>query len=196
MLKFVNPESIAKPFSRYSQVVSAPENCRWAHISGQVGVARDGTMPEGFEAQARLAWANVLHGVRAAGMGLDDIVKVTIYITRRDDIAAYRAVRDEALQGRAPAATMVIVSGLAHPALLIEVEAIAARPMAPAKAARRRAAPKAKAKAKAKTKARGKAKAKAKTKAKTKNRSRAKARPKSKAKCRAKAKANRKARGR
>ncbi len=185
MLEFENPQSIGKPFSRYSHVVTAPENCRWVHIAGQVGVARDGSIADGFEAQARLAWANVLHAIRAAGMGLDDIVKTNIFLTRREDIQASRDIREEALQGRAPASTLLIVSGLAHPSLLLEVEAIAAQP---AGSGRRSAAPR----ANAKVKARGKVKAKAKTKTKGKVRPKMTARGKTTAKGgRAKAKGRR-----
>jgi enamine deaminase RidA (YjgF/YER057c/UK114 family) len=180
MLKYANPESIGKPFSRYSHVVTAPENSRWVHIAGQVGAARDGSIPEGFEAQARLAWANALHAIRAAGMGLDDIVKTNVFLTRREDIPTSRAIREEALQGRAPAATLLIVAGLAFPSLLLEVEVIAAQAVAPARAAAPRAKAKAKGKAKAKVKA--KTRAKAKTKAKARPKAKAKARPKARAK--------------
>ena len=178
MLKYANPESIGKPFSRYSHVVSAPENCRWVHIAGQVGAARDGSIPEGFEAQARLAWANALHAIRAAGMGLDDIVKTNVFLTRREDIPASRAIREEALQGRAPAATLLIVAGLAFPSLLLEIEVIAAQAVAPA----RTAAPRAKAKARPKAKAKSKAKTKVKSKTKARTKSKAKAKVKGRAK--------------
>lgn len=174
MLTYLDPESLPKPFSRYSHAVRAPENSRWVHISGQVGISRDGDIPEDFEAQARLAWANALHALRAAGMGLDDVVKINGYIVRREDLAAYRTVRDEAMQGRAPASTAVIVAGLVDPALLIEIDLVAAQPVAPARAPGARAKAKARPKTKTKTKAKAKAKAKA--------RSKAKARPKAKAK--------------
>jgi len=189
MLELINPASIAKPFSRYSHTAVAPENSRWVHISGQVGVAPDGRILEGFEAQCRQTWANVLHALRAGGMGLDDIVKVNSYLTRREDIVPSRTVRDEALQGRAPANTLVLVSGLAHADLLVEIEIIAARqmPAAPARTAR----PKAKAKGKAKSKARSKAKARTKAKAKAKTKTKAKARPRAKGKAKVKAKARR-----
>lgn len=192
MLELFNPNSIAKPFSRYSHAVAAPENSRWVHISGQVGVAPDGRILEGFEAQCRQTWANLLHALRAGGMGLDDIVKVTSFLTRREDIVPSRAVRDEALQGRAPASTLVLVSGLAHADLLVEIEIIAARPMPvaqakPAARAKAKARPKAKVKAKARPKARTKAKAKAKAKARPKAKS--KARPKARSKTRPKTKA-------
>lgn len=130
MLKFTNPDTLSKPFSRYTHVVTAPEGCRWVHISGQVGARVDGTVPEGFEAQARQTWANVLAAVRAGGMDIKDIVKANLFLTRREDIQASRSIRDEVLQGHAPASTMLLVSGLALPALLLEIEVVAARPIA------------------------------------------------------------------
>jgi 2-iminobutanoate/2-iminopropanoate deaminase len=130
MLKFTNPDTLSKPFSRYTHVVTAPEGCRWVHISGQVGATVEGGIPEGFEAQARQTWKNVLAAVRAGGMDVKDIVKANIFLTRREDIPASRAIRDELLKGHAPASTMLLVSGLALPSLLLEIEVIAARPMA------------------------------------------------------------------
>ena len=188
MLKYANPESIGKPFSRYSHVVTAPESCRWVHIAGQVGAARDGSIPEGFEAQARLAWANALHAIRAAGMGLDDIVKTNVFLTRREDIPTSRAIREEALQGRAPAATLLIVAGLAFPSLVLEIEVIAAQAVAPARTAAPRAGTKAKAKGRVKAKVKAKSKAKAKVKSKTKAKPKSKARARTKARPKAKAK--------
>ncbi|GIK98321.1 MAG: hypothetical protein BroJett029_25300 [Alphaproteobacteria bacterium] len=187
MLNYLNPTSLGKPLSRYSHAVLAPEGCRWVHVSGQVGMSRDGDIPEDFEAQARLTWANLLHALRAAGMGLDDIVKVQGYITRREDLATYRSVRDEALQGRAPASTMVIVSSLVDPALLIEVDVIAAQPARQTRAAAPKVATRAKAKARPKAQPKTRAKARPKATARTK----AKARPKTAAKGRAKAKGRR-----
>ncbi len=142
MLKFTNPNSLSKPFSRYTHVVAAPENCRWVHISGQVGAAADGTVPEGFEGQARQVWANVIAAIRAGGLDIEDIVKAGIFLTRREDIQASRSIRDEVLGGHAPASTMLVVSGLALPSLLIEVEAIAARPMAATRTAKSQTAQK------------------------------------------------------
>lgn len=142
MLKFTNPATLSKPFSRYTHVVAAPENCRWVHISGQVGAAADGTIPDGFEPQARQVWANVIAAIRAGGLDIKDIVKANIFLTRREDIQASRTIRDDLLGGHAPASTLLIVSGLAHPSLLVEIEAIAARPMGAAKAAKAQTAKK------------------------------------------------------
>ena len=126
-IKFLNPEGVVKPFSRYSQAADAPGGFRWLHISGQVGATPEGKILEGFTAQAEQTWKNILAILAAGGMGVQDLVKVNVFLTRTEDIADSRKLRDEALQGAAPASTMLIVSALAHPALLVEIEAIAAK---------------------------------------------------------------------
>ena len=127
MLEFMNPPKAPAPFSRYSQAVAAPEGYRWLHIAGQVGCDLDHKIGTGFEAQAALAWKNVIAVIEGGGMTVKDLVKVNIFLTRQSDVGASRVARDNALQGAAPASTLLIVAGLAHPDMLIEVEAIAAR---------------------------------------------------------------------
>jgi enamine deaminase RidA (YjgF/YER057c/UK114 family) len=126
MLKHYNPGGIAAPFSRYSHGVEAPHLSRWLHISGQVGVLPDGTMAEGAEAQMVQAWRNLFAVLHGAGMARQDLVKVTSFLTRTDDVKLFREVRDRMLAGAAPASTMLIVAGLAHAHWLVEIEAIAA----------------------------------------------------------------------
>jgi len=127
MLKPINPPTIAPPFSRYSQGIEAPAGLRWLHISGQVGVRPDGTIEEGFSAQAERAWDNLLTVLAAAGMAPPDLVKVNVYLTRPGDLAESRRIRDAKLEGAAPASTLAVVAGLASPQWLFEVEAVAAR---------------------------------------------------------------------
>jgi len=127
MPRFFNPSEIVKPFSRYSQGALVEGPARWLHISGQVGARPDGTLEQGFEAQAKRSWTNLLAVLKAGGMEPGDLVMVNVYITRPGDVAASRKIRDEALAGAAPASTMLIVSALALPELLIEVDAVAAR---------------------------------------------------------------------
>ena len=74
--------------------------------------------------QARLAWRNLAAQLAAAGMGLDNLVKVTMIIPDAAEIPTSRAARAEALGARRPAST-VIVAGLADPAWKIEIEGIA-----------------------------------------------------------------------
>ncbi|MGH6932571.1 MAG: RidA family protein [Dongiaceae bacterium] len=126
MLTFRNPSAVVKSFSRYSQAVEAPANCRWLHISGQVGAMPDGTILKGFDAQARQCWVNILAILADAGMGTEDIVKVNIFVTSAEHVGASRAIRDAALKGAAPASTFLVVAALAHPDLVVEIEAVAA----------------------------------------------------------------------
>jgi len=128
MLTHHNPATIVAPASRYSQAVEAPAGCRWLYISGQIGVGSDGAIEKGFEAQARRTWSNLIATLNTAGMGPRDLMRINIYLTRADDLAAARLTRDEALAGVAPpAGTLVVVAALAHPDLLIEIEAVAAK---------------------------------------------------------------------
>ena len=127
MLKHLNPPTVVKPFSRYSQAVEAPANSRWLHISGQVGATPDGTILKGFEAQAKQCWVNIAAILTAAGMSVADLVKVNIFVTSAEYVAASRAIRDAALKGAEPASTFLVVAALAHPELVVEIEAVAAK---------------------------------------------------------------------
>jgi len=126
MLEHFNPKTVAPPFSRYSHGVEAPDNARWLHVSGQVGVTPEGNVLGGAEAQIEQAWRNVLSVLEAAGMGPRDLVKVTTFLIDRADLPTARAVRDRMLQGAEPASTLLFVAGLASPDWQVEIEAIAA----------------------------------------------------------------------
>ncbi len=126
MLRKHNPGAIAAAFSRYSLGVEAPAAARWLYVSGQVGVEPDGAFADGPEAQMEAAWRNVLAILNSASMGAGDLVKVTAYLTRAEDTALYREVRDRMLAGAEPASTLLVISALAHPDWLVEIEAVAA----------------------------------------------------------------------
>jgi enamine deaminase RidA (YjgF/YER057c/UK114 family) len=98
---------------------------RWLFVSGQIPAAPDGAVPESFEDQARLAWANVIAQLRAGSMTLDNLIKVTIFLSDRKYIADYRRTRDEALGGRRVALT-TIITGIFDERWLLEIEAVAA----------------------------------------------------------------------
>src|SRR5262245_38558769 len=127
MLRRLNPANAPAPFSRYSHAVAAPEGYRWLYVSGQVGCDRERRVAEGFEAQAELAWTNLINIMKAAGFEVADLVKVTQLLTRAGDIPASRQIRDRMLGPVEPASTLMVVAGLAAPDLLFEVEGVAAR---------------------------------------------------------------------
>jgi len=126
-MKLFNPETTAKPASKYSHGALFPAAAERLLIAGQVGVAPDGRLETGFEAQSRRAWANLFAVVEAAGMKKTDLVKVTVYVTRPDVTAAYRTIRDEVMEGHTPPMTYIVVAGLASPEMLVEIEGEAVR---------------------------------------------------------------------
>jgi 2-iminobutanoate/2-iminopropanoate deaminase len=109
----------------FAQAIEASAPNRWLYVSGQIPAGPDGVVPPRFEDQARLAWANVLAQVRAAGMVREDLVKVTIFLTDRANIAAHRDAYDAAL-GDHLVAVSTIITDLLNEAWLIEIEAVAA----------------------------------------------------------------------
>ncbi len=126
MIKHYNPADVAPPFSNYSHGAEAPGDARWLHLSGQIGITADGTLLEGFEAQATQAWKNIRAILADAGMGPADIVKVNVFITDQSQVGEARTTRDAVLDGAQPASTLFVVAALAHPDWLVEIEVIAA----------------------------------------------------------------------
>ena len=126
MVKRYDVSGIRSPGGRYSHVGEVGPNGRLFHLAGQTGTAPDGTTPPGIEAQTRIVYQNIAAILAECGMGLENLVKLTIFHTDADNIDAARGVQKEALGDIAPASTLLVVSRLARPEYLIEVEAIAA----------------------------------------------------------------------
>ncbi len=127
MLKTLKPATVAPPFSAYAHAVEVPAKSRLLYVSGQLGVAPDGSVPGDFEGQANQAFGNVMAILEAANMGPADIVRLNTYLTDSNDIAGYRAIRDSHMSGHEAASTMIVISALAQPQFKIEVEAVAAK---------------------------------------------------------------------
>ena len=121
----LNAPDVHPPVAAYTHAIEVAGASRTLYISGQVGMRMDGSVPEDATEQSRLAYRNLEAQVMAAGMTLDNLVKITAIVPNHADIAAARAGREEVLAGRKPASTL-IVGGLADPAWKIEIEGIAA----------------------------------------------------------------------
>ncbi len=121
-MRFINPDTIAAPASNYSQGVVVPANAERLIIAGQIGANPDGSLAEGLEAQMERAWLNMFAILEDAGMTKQNLVKITVFMVGDGHTAAYREVRDRMLDGHAPAATYLVVAGLASPEMLFEVE--------------------------------------------------------------------------
>lgn len=123
------PDTIAPPFARYAHGVEVPPGARWVATSGQLGVRPDGTLPEGAAAQAHQCFANITAILADAGMGPEDTVRISAFVTDRAHMAGYMAARDAwlAQTPHLPASTLVIVSGFTRAEFLVEVEVLAAK---------------------------------------------------------------------
>ncbi len=96
-------------------------------LSGQIGVAPDGTTHEGFERQCEQAMMNVEALLENAGMDTSNILRVVYYVTDASflpDLSKVRQARWN--KGQAPSVTTLVVAGLAAPDLLVEIEVTAA----------------------------------------------------------------------
>jgi enamine deaminase RidA (YjgF/YER057c/UK114 family) len=137
MLKIHNPKSVAAPIGTYSHGIETPPNARWLHVAGQIGGRPDGSVPATIEEQTEVVWQNILAVLAEAGMGIGDVVKITSFLTRFENFPKFAQVRAKYLGSHRPASTLLVISSLARPEFLVEVEAIAAKASAPAGPARR-----------------------------------------------------------
>jgi len=96
-------------------------------VSGQAALDLQGNLVgiDDFDAQAVQAFENLEAVLQAAGSGLDKVIKVTIYLTDMSNFERLVALRKRYFSPPWPADTLVEVSSLALPELMIEIEAIA-----------------------------------------------------------------------
>src|SRR5262249_31747975 len=117
----------AKPVGNY-KMATRMDGGRLLYISGQVAWDGSGDIvgKGDVSAQARQVFENLRGVVQAAGGDLQNLMKITTYITRIEDFPAVAAARSAVFQGELPASTLIVVKSLFHPDFLIEVEGVAA----------------------------------------------------------------------
>ena len=128
MLKPIVTPNAPKPFSNYAQAIEMAAGALVVHVSGQVGAEVGGEIPADPARQHQLAWDNAMAILAAAGMDHTHVVDAHVYITDRAHIGLYRETRDRMMKGHKPAATLLIVAGLADERLVVEVDLVAAAP--------------------------------------------------------------------
>ena len=127
MTHTVHDIGVASQIAAYSDGIGVEPNLRWLLTSGTPGLATTGELPGDISGQAELAWQHVVGMLKQAGMTVADIVKVTQYLTRAEDIPAYGKVRTRFLGDARPASMLLIIPQLVRPEFLVEVEIVAAR---------------------------------------------------------------------
>lgn len=120
-----NPTAVHPPLATYSHQIELGGNQRWLVMSGQIGMEKDGTLPSDPIKQFRVALANIDRNLRAADMGISDLVKLTIYLADEMDAERRRALLGSWLAGHKPTMTLLYVASLASPDFKVEIEALA-----------------------------------------------------------------------
>lgn len=130
----VVPPGGSKPVGVYSPAVVAPwgPGRSFLSISGQVPVDAEGVVlrPGDPAGQAEVVFDRIEELLAAAGGGLEHLVSVVVYLTRREDFNAVSQVRNRRLGAGAvpPASTAVYVAGLVEEGVLLEISGTAVLP--------------------------------------------------------------------
>jgi len=126
MNKVIQPKSLNDPRPRYSQGILAGEG-KLLFIAGQTASDKDGNVvgKGDIEAQTHQVFKNLSAVLEEAGGSLDDLVMTTTYITDRKYREGYNRVRQQYYKKSQPTSTLVIISGLANPDYLIEINGVA-----------------------------------------------------------------------
>lgn len=99
----------------------------WVLISGQVPQDAEGHVPEDITEQHQLVWDNLKTQLEAAGMGYENLIKLTIFLTDRKYAPEMVAVRSRILNDKVQPAVTTVIAGLFDARWHVEIEAIAAK---------------------------------------------------------------------
>ena len=128
--EFFSPASLPPPVG-YSHIAKVNKGTI-VFVAGQVSSDASGNLVgEGdFDAQVEQVFRNLKIAVEAAGGTMADIIKMNVYLVAEVDtseVPKFRSVRDRYVNvEKPPASTLVVVTRLARPGWLIEIEAVAA----------------------------------------------------------------------
>lgn len=125
-LTFLTPNTLPT-IPGFSQIVKVTGGTI-IYLSGQVALNTSGQLVGrgDFAAQAEQVFENLKAALAAAGADFSHVVKLNTYLLDRVNLPVLREVRDRFVNTQTPpASTLVLVSGLAQPDFLLEVEAIA-----------------------------------------------------------------------
>ncbi|MEK1892256.1 MAG: RidA family protein [Rhizobium sp.] len=127
MKSVFNPPSVRKPFGNYNHGLLVPPGASLLVTSGQLGIGVDDVIPNDVTAQAELCFKAIDAILDEAGMTFADVIRISGFVTKREDFAAYMAVRDRYTLDPKPVSTLIVVGGFTQPEFLVEVEVTAAK---------------------------------------------------------------------
>ena len=122
-MEFRNPATIHNPLGSYSHQAEVSANAKWLVMSGQLGMDKNGHLPEDILSQLEIALDNVLLNIEAGGMKKENLVKLVIYFVGSVDTEKRRSVIKTKLGDHKPCMTVMFISGLATEAIKVEIDA-------------------------------------------------------------------------
>ena len=126
----VSTDRLRKPLGVFSQATVVEAKGRLVFVSGMTARRADGSIAGvgDISEQTRQVCENVKAAVEAAGGSMDDICRVDVHVRNMEHFEAIHAVRARYFKPPLPASTMVEVTKMTSPDLLIEMSAIAVLP--------------------------------------------------------------------
>ncbi len=114
---------IYKPFGNYSHGVLNQQTGLLV-TSGQLGIRKDGSIPDTFLGQTKVCFSNLKMILEEANFTIHDIMRINAFVTMRENFKDYMNERDNFLVETKikPASTLVVVTGFTKAEFLVEVE--------------------------------------------------------------------------
>ena len=132
--RVITSRELGPTLGMYSHGMVAPSGAIVV-VAGQVGMDAAGRLvgPSDLVAQTKQAYANIEKVLRAAGSGMREVVRFQTFLTHATDIDGFMRARREVFprhypDGAYPPNTILVVSRLVQPELLVEIEAMAVKP--------------------------------------------------------------------
>lgn len=123
----LNPENIPAPVGKYAHVTIVPKNSELYTFSGQIGVGKNGGIPENMNEQVHNTFINIKQVLESQTLTPEDVIKVNIWATEEIDWD-FLYSNWESLFGQSyPSMTIAYINALGLPELKIEIEIWAAK---------------------------------------------------------------------
>lgn len=126
MVRKFDPETIYAPIGQYHNAVEVGPGERLVFSSGIIGMTKDGVLPSEPAHQIDQAWQNVAAFLEGSGLSPANLVRLKMHLVDRDLLALSREARIRHLGEHMNAAVTGVIAGLFDPALLIEIDVVAA----------------------------------------------------------------------
>lgn len=122
--RLIEPTGIYAPSADYAHAIEVREASRTVYLAGTMGLDADGSANPSIDHQLQMIWQNISAILKAADMSVDNIVRLTTYLSDRAYAEKNTDARMKALQGRV-VPTTAIICDLYDSSWLVEIEVIA-----------------------------------------------------------------------